>query len=112
MAILNENIYLGTTWGCIIIAEKSTLRPITIFRPFEEEVKAIVPFNNAKFNADDSGPQSNTKPLIATVGRGYRNLVSRYVDTVHLGPASAGGLQQFAKNIFVLLWRAEHWNTN
>jgi hypothetical protein len=38
LAVLNNELYIGTTWGCLIIVEKSTLRPITVFRPFEEDV--------------------------------------------------------------------------
>jgi hypothetical protein len=40
LAVLNNELYVGTTWGCLIIVEKSTLRPITVFRPFEEDVRA------------------------------------------------------------------------
>lgn len=39
LAILNNELYIGTTWGCLIIVEKNHLRPITVFRPFEEDVR-------------------------------------------------------------------------
>jgi len=39
LAVLNNELYIGTTWGCLIIVEKTTLRPITVFRPFEEDVR-------------------------------------------------------------------------
>nr|CAH7742533.1 unnamed protein product [Callosobruchus chinensis] len=74
LVVLNNEIYIGTTWGCIIIAERHTLRPITIFRPYEEEVRAIVPLTMGKSTSDS---QDNTS-LIATIGSGYRNLLSRY----------------------------------
>lgn len=38
MCVLNDEIYIGTQWGCIIVAEMESLRPITIFRPYEEQV--------------------------------------------------------------------------
>jgi hypothetical protein len=38
LAVLGNDLYIGTTWGCLIIVEKSMLRPITVFRPFEEDV--------------------------------------------------------------------------
>lgn len=44
LAVLNNELYVGTTWGCLIIVEKSTLRPITVFRPFEENVSEIYLF--------------------------------------------------------------------
>jgi hypothetical protein len=39
LAVLNNELYVGTTWGCLIIVEKNLLRPITVFRPFEEDVR-------------------------------------------------------------------------
>lgn len=33
-----DELYIGTTWGCLIIIEVLTLRPITVFRPYENEV--------------------------------------------------------------------------
>lgn len=38
LAVLNSELYIGTTWGCLIVVEKTSLRPITVFRPFEEDV--------------------------------------------------------------------------
>lgn len=38
LAVLNNELYIGTSWGCLIIVENFTLRPITVFRPFEEDV--------------------------------------------------------------------------
>lgn len=43
MAIYDQKLYVGTSWGCLIIAEALTMRPITVFRPFSEEVQAIIP---------------------------------------------------------------------
>ncbi|KAJ8942684.1 hypothetical protein NQ314_010008 [Rhamnusium bicolor] len=112
LVVLNEELYIGTTWGCVIIAERCTLRPITIFRPYEEEVRAIVPLVMGK---SSNGSHDNT-PLIATIGRGYRNLLSRYTDMpVNAGtplPSPMAGANSVSSkpNMFILLWRAEHWN--
>lgn len=38
LAVLNNDLYIGTTWGCLIIVEKDSMRPITVFRPFDDEV--------------------------------------------------------------------------
>lgn len=97
----------------MIIAEKSTLRPITIFRPYEEEVKLIVPLAVPK-SINES--HENT-PLIATMGRGYRSLLSRYTDvpfpvgTPLASPMPTSYTTYLNKpNMFILLWKAEHWN--
>lgn len=115
---MNEELYIGTTWGCIIIAEKATLRPITIFRPYEEEVRAIVPLVTYK----RKNTHDQNVPLLATIGKGYRSLLTRYTDVNvnniagnHLlSPLGVNNFQANVnkQNMFVLLWRAEHWNTN
>ncbi|KXJ72845.1 hypothetical protein RP20_CCG017127 [Aedes albopictus] len=108
MAALNGELYVGTTWGCIIIIEKQTLRPITIFRPFEEDVRSIVPLYG--------GPT----PMLVTLGRGYRSLIDRYTDvtTGHVTTPSAGApdkrlkeslLKDRSNNMHALIWTAEHW---
>lgn len=38
LAAHNTELYIGTTWGCLIVAELQTLRPISVFRPYENEV--------------------------------------------------------------------------
>jgi hypothetical protein len=45
LAVLNHELYIGTTWGCMIIVEKTLLRPITVFRPFEEDVSHRILLN-------------------------------------------------------------------
>lgn len=135
MAILNTELYVGTTWGCIIVAERSTMRPVTVFRPFAEEVRAIVPLlcptaevsfatgDNVTGTTPDAHKKQNC-PLIATVGRGYRSLIARYTDMVmtptgvespmHMYQGNGahqivGGGDVRAHNMYALLWRAEKW---
>lgn len=114
MAVLDNDLYIGTTWGCVIIAESTTLRPITIFRPYEEDVKAIIPLSKIK-SANECYEKT---PLLATVGRGYRSLLSRYADVpANIGhsltsPVPCASTPYTNKqNMFVLLWKAQHWNT-
>lgn len=106
IAVLNSEIYIGTTWGCIIIAEKDTLRPITICRPFEDEVRSIIALE---------GEQS----LLVTIGRGYRSLIDRFTDVktgpvmtpcAPLGEKKKDILQKDRSgNMHALLWKADHW---
>ena len=121
MAILNTELYIGTTWGCIVVAERLTMRPITVFRPFEEEVRAIIPllrpaYEDSGTSAED-GQKKQFCPLIATVGRGYRSLIARYTDMVMTptglqSPMHAyqgGDREVRSHNMYALLWRAERW---
>lgn len=43
MSVYDHKLYVGTSWGCLIIAEAYSMRPITVFRPYSEEVQAIIP---------------------------------------------------------------------
>ena len=43
LSVLGSELYLGTAWGCVVVAAAATMLPITVFRPHEEEVRAIVP---------------------------------------------------------------------
>lgn len=181
LAVQRAELYIGTTWGCVVVAERATLRPITVFRPFEEEVSAIVPLGlcpaalgagasarpesalsetsssapasttassnstSGTGSASDAGLGQNTSsngpgavvgagagaaataswhckgqghglaqggvghdyPLVATVGRGYRSLISRYTDI--MPTLSSGSSSDSKSGTYVLLWRAQHW---
>ncbi|XP_017968519.1 leucine-rich repeat serine/threonine-protein kinase 1 isoform X2 [Drosophila navojoa] len=111
LAAHNTELYIGTTWGCLIVAELLTLRPISVFRPYENEIKAIITMPNAGI------------PLIATLGRRYRSLISRYVDmgestsnnssSVASTPTHGAGkpmpIADLDNHIHCLLWRAKNW---
>ena len=86
-----------------MVVEASSLRPITVFRPYEDEVRLILPLS--------SFGDENKTSLVATIGKGYRNLLHRYGSWPHLNKntsSSQGGEKQ--RNMQVLLWRAGHWN--
>ncbi|XP_037942769.1 leucine-rich repeat serine/threonine-protein kinase 1 isoform X2 [Teleopsis dalmanni] len=110
LAVHLTELYIGTTWGCLIIAEVNSLRPITVFRPYENEIKAIIPIPN------------KNSPIIATIGRRYRSLISRYMDdTQTTKNISTSNQSEPFKNspkttsvdiddhIHCLLWRAKDW---
>lgn len=112
MATIGNELYVGTTWGCVIVAECFTMRPITVFRPFEEEVKAILPLPTTKPSAlaaaTSSSSESPVPPAprasatLATVGKGYRNLIGRYLPT-------GGSIDYTQQSMYVLLWRTDNW---
>ncbi|XP_058798844.1 leucine-rich repeat serine/threonine-protein kinase 1 [Phymastichus coffea] len=91
-----NQLYIGTTWGCIVIAECNSLRPITVFRPFEGKVSQIIAFK---------APDRKTLILI-TVGQGYRSLITRYTDY----PVDSIEAEELKHNMYTLLWRSEHWS--
>jgi hypothetical protein len=114
MTVMEDELYIGTTWGCLVIVEGSTMRPITVFRPYEEEVKAIIPFQpqacpnepmsgSETMSKAESSSQSNPKYLI-TVGKGFRSLVSRYI---HLSKERMSLVSQ--RGHYVILWKTGNW---
>uniref|UniRef100_A0A147BMZ4 non-specific serine/threonine protein kinase n=1 Tax=Ixodes ricinus TaxID=34613 RepID=A0A147BMZ4_IXORI len=107
MALVDTELYVGTTWGCLVVAEASTMRPITVFRPFEEEVKAILclPPDGRRPPApqgvaESPVPGQRPSALLATVGKGYRNLLGRYLPT---------GGDCLHQNMHAILWRTDPW---
>ncbi|KYM96488.1 Leucine-rich repeat serine/threonine-protein kinase 1 [Cyphomyrmex costatus] len=89
-------LYIGTTWGCIVVAECGTLRPVTVFRPFEGKVCQIVSLKST----------DKRKTVLATVGQGYRSLITRYTDF------SLKSLEneELRHGMYTLLWRSENWS--
>ncbi|XP_076373717.1 leucine-rich repeat kinase isoform X2 [Tachypleus tridentatus] len=108
MATQGCELYIGTTWGCVIVAEGNSMRPVTVFRPFEEEVKAILPLSNISVSKDsvDNPPsvENILHPisLLATVGKGYRNLIGRYTSLPYDSSASHNSM-------YLILWLVENW---
>ncbi|KAM3958672.1 LOW QUALITY PROTEIN: leucine-rich repeat kinase [Aphomia sociella] len=89
-------LYAGTAWGCVVVADATTLRPLTVFRPYEEEVRAIVPLRSR-------GGVAGSGDMLATFGRGYRPLLQRYA------PQSSTAGNSTHSGYYCLLWRAHHW---
>lgn len=117
LAVVDDELYIGTTWGCLIICEKTSLRPMTIFRPYDDDVRCIIPLRVSRSSEDEA------ETVVVTVGRGYRSLVNRYTDT---GSATGGGGMRLSLgqnqhrvsqdpidrsiNMHAIVWRAGHWN--
>ena len=94
MVVQDDKLYIGTSWGCLIVAEAIAMRPITVFRPFSEEIQAIVaikeplpvdlattPKKKSSANqSEEHSARSEGNPLIVTIGKGYRSLIGRYVN--------------------------------
>ncbi|XP_042874450.1 leucine-rich repeat serine/threonine-protein kinase 1-like isoform X4 [Penaeus japonicus] len=119
VAVCGGEVYVGTTWGCVVVAEAESMRPITVFRPYEDEVRAIVPLPPTSIIVEPEsipGDMSdgsegdierlmNPVPLLATIGKGYRNLLGRYAPI----PRSAQPEPGAQRAMYCLLWRAHHW---
>ena len=70
LSVVESLVYIGTCWGCLVVAETSSLRPVTVFRPYSAEIPSLASFR----------PTLDTQCLVS-VGRGYRNLIKRSVSS-------------------------------
>lgn len=120
MAVMKDELYIGTTWGCFIVAESASLRPVTVFRPHEFEIKAILPFETPDQSVPV--PQSSPPPTesefevvkdvpqmtryVITIGKGFRNLVSRYVQVSRERRSFT-----LPNDYYAVLWKSGHWIT-
>nr|XP_037280613.1 leucine-rich repeat serine/threonine-protein kinase 1-like [Rhipicephalus microplus] len=84
MAYASGALYVGTAWGCLVVAEATALRPLTVFRPFEEPVDAVLSLGER----------------VAALGRGYRSLLARFLPSAITGEAS---------QLCALLWCTDGW---
>lgn len=80
--------YIGTAWGCIVVAEQSTLYPVMVFRPFEAAVTVIRPILGG---------------LLGLVGQGYRSLAARSRDMVVTPTATSQNDKPFTTHL--ILWK-------
>uniref|UniRef100_A0A2A4KB68 Protein kinase domain-containing protein n=1 Tax=Heliothis virescens TaxID=7102 RepID=A0A2A4KB68_HELVI len=93
LCALRGELYIGTAWGCVIVADATSLRPLTVFRPYEEDVRVIIPLHPHK---------EEDPPMIATFGHGYRPLLQRYAPHSSTSTNTHNGY-------YCLLWQTQHW---
>lgn len=72
------------------------MRPITVFRPFQEEVSAILSLQPRSGSSDS---------VLLTLGRGYRSLIKRYKDMVGTPTLNS----QASDHTYALVWANKHW---
>lgn len=107
IVVCSEELLVGTAWGCVVVAEASSMRPITVFRPFEADVRAIIPLSppTQEDCVDQEEERGAYVPMVATIGKGYRNLLNRYAQ-IHKSHELEGDSQN---SLFCLIWRAHQW---
>ncbi len=131
MTVHEQKLYIGTSWGCLIIAEAATLRPITVFRPFCGDVQAIVAINDPAARMPPAAHQNRVlkrevvigdggqgghdlepTSMIVTLGKGYRGLIGRYVSNRIYTLDDDGDEEDpdhDSNMTYALLWRPSDW---
>lgn len=119
---MDDELYIGTTLGSLIIVEASKMRPITVFRAFEEEIKLIIPINQNRLvtfsnqtndfeneteneGADLSIQADKERRYLITIGKGYRCLFDRYLNS------NLEHHQQLSNHpgLHAVIWSADSW---
>ncbi|XP_064627387.1 leucine-rich repeat serine/threonine-protein kinase 1-like [Lineus longissimus] len=113
MNVIDNELYVGTTWGCIIVIDKSTMHHITSFRCHEQDdiyVKAILPLTfedssdlDPRFGAPTQDNQIAKN--IITVGKGYRNVMK----TLSSATVTTIRRHSLQNRTFLLSFLAENW---
>ena len=123
MAIHQDQLYFGTSRRCLIIIEAETLRPITVFRPYSDEVQAIIPVQKpmtslnpkAKLERENSeqsnSGQNQCMSYVITIGKGYRALIERYVTNMK-GNDNSEDEDHDSSMIYAMLWQPDEWITD
>lgn len=118
MAVIDQELIVGTAWGCMTIIESSTMRPVTVFRPYEEEIKHILPFKKEEFafhrkrdstcssSISISSTTLDEDKYIVTIGKGFRNLANRFVKD------REGEVKSHLNELVCILWKSGHWINN
>ena len=116
LTVLDKYLYIGTTWGCVIVANAMTLHHYTVFRCHSDQdffIRTILPLYE---NADHS-PDGSTVGGVVTVGKGYVPLIQPNVKTETVDDRESDFLTQhksrtfseFDRNTHILSWLAKHW---
>lgn len=131
MSLMQEELFVCTTLGCVVVIESQSLRPVTVFRPHEHEIKAVLSFQDsdllprhADYRRTSSVSCKSTTSLeqevqrkeeaggggaskfMVTIGKGSRNLMSRYV----LNSLTDGDVSQ-SETFCAVFWNTESWQT-
>ena len=97
---VDKELYIGTSWGCILVCNNLSLMVYTIIRCHDETVKHLLPLVTTPA----------TKSLVLSCGRGYRSLGSSlYGHTSY--PSRRSGKTSLKSESAVLVWLADSWES-
>ena len=111
--ILVQKLYVRIPWECLIITEAETMRPITVFRPYLDEVQNIVAIKDLTIwprifkRTPEEMENSENNSFIVTLGKGYRGLIERYVNV-----SNDEEIEHDSSMIYALLWKPDEWFTD
>ena len=97
---VDKELYIGTSWGCILVCNNLSLMVYTVIRCHDETVKHLLPLVTTPA----------AKSLVLSCGRGYRSLGSSlYGHTSY--PSRRSGKTSLKSESAILVWLADGWES-
>ncbi|XP_070567306.1 leucine-rich repeat serine/threonine-protein kinase 1-like [Ptychodera flava] len=101
MAHSCNHLYIGTSWGQLLVVEPFTMTPYTVFHCHEQPIKAILPVRPGICLSEVGlHPEGSA---VLTIGRGHKNLIGKYPNGPPVSRQGSG------EETYVLTWNAEYW---
>ena len=130
MNVHKDNLYIATTWGCLVVVDKVTMETLNVVRchgnnlpyvcailtlnfDFASETEDDISSSSARTDDSSLSPadklsESQSSSLILTVGKGFRDLVTR---TMYVKPSSV--CKEANRNdMYMAAWRTDGWEVN
>lgn len=128
--VLNDYLYVGTTSGSIIVANKISMEPLHCFRCHANKefyIKFLIPlYNKLPVEGGGSDAESVVSPGLISIGKGFQNLFEKIRGRRHFSnhmdhnapvlPLDEVVLKNQIKdykprqdNTYLLTWVAEDW---
>jgi len=106
---MDKELYIGTSWGCILVCNNLSLMVYTVIRCHDESVKNLLPLVTTPVASPHSTGEQ-TKALVLSIGRGYRSLgASLYGHTSY--PSRRSGKTSLKNETAILVWLADSWES-
>ncbi len=108
LAVLPPCVYVGTTWGCLVVVDASTMRHLNVIRCHNDDwpyLQTILPLIPRQTSSAKQNTGNESEVGLITIGRGYRDLISQ-----HINMADNKQLSKHS-SIYVLGWQAGDWSS-
>ena len=71
----------GTCWGCLVVAETASLSPVTVFRPYSEEIQSLVSYSPSTGTQSivSIGRTTHTPPSQPPSGQPFQSVQLQYL---------------------------------
>ena len=106
---VDKELYIGTSWGCILVCNNLSLMVYTVIRCHDESVKILLPLVTTPAPPLHTSSEQR-RALVLSCGRGYRSLgASLYGHTPY--PSRRRNKTQLKNESVVLVWLADNWES-